>query len=379
MCTHILWHQDEEKKEECLYLALQNGTMMTILGRDNIIPKEAKRLASQNIDEKEHEKDTMESNQDSQRSFGDDLDDDAGLETQPPEDRTKDENKSYDEYDMDDYDNHDDDDDDNDDDGDNLDNPPKSDKNQFVADEAEENTKNHAGDDDESHFDDIIAQSSNAQDSQKQMVSDQVSSTARQVDDIPVDNELENDVAQDYFDRNDNLKLDDAASVGSIVRPQNAFTPSSTPYGSRTILCWNHIGVITLRHDIESSIDIDFTDVMANRPIRFRDNMQFVMGSLGDEGAIFATDLLDDLDDDIDDNVRDALDGLNGMSEATKNVVKRSERRSGKIRATGSCVYFHRFDTFGPLKNKDWFVTLHDGEKVISCATGNGWNAVATR
>ena len=346
--------------------------MLTIKGREAFIPKEV--ATSEMVSPAENEKNTKPKvSEDGEMSD----DDNEGLDTQPLEDKEahvqSQQKKSYDDYDMDDYMNNDNDDDD-------FDNSLKANKSKFVADEAEENINNY--DDDESQFDDVIVPK-NTQETEQLTRSDALTSATDKVEENHGKARRENDgidMEQDYFGAPGvNLEVDDAASARSIVHPQDAFAPSATPNGPRTILCWNHIGVITSHNEWGTSIDIDFNDVMANRPIKFRDNMQFIMGSLGDEGAIFASDLLDDVDDEIDDNVIDALDGLNGMSEATKKVVKRSERRNGKSRAKGSCVYFYRFNTFGSLKNKDWFVTLHEGERVISCATGIGWNAVATK
>ena len=61
-----------------------------------------------------------------------------------------------------------------------------------------------------------------------------------------------------------------------------------------------------------------------------------------------------------------------------RRVARKRGGRRGE-RSTGSCVYFQRFNTFGPVKNKDWVLTLPEGEKVLGCATGVGWNAVVTR
>jgi chromosome transmission fidelity protein 4 len=109
--------------------------------------------------------------------------------------------------------------------------------------------------------------------------------------------------------------------------------------------------------------------------------MDFILGSLGEDGAIFASDLTGD-DDDDDDEDGKIVDGLN-MSERTKKLLKRSlKRRMNKgdgRQPTGSKVYFHRFETFGAPRDKDWLLTLPDGERVIGCACGEGWSAVVTR
>jgi chromosome transmission fidelity protein 4 len=160
--------------------------------------------------------------------------------------------------------------------------------------------------------------------------------------------------------------------------PQPAFGPSSTSLElTRRFLCWNHIGSVTfLRGQAginRSTIDIHFTDSAFRRPVSFTDNMGFILGSLGEDGGIFATDLAEDEDIDEED---DDMDGLN-VSAATKAAVKRS-RKGPSNKPTGSSIYFHRFETFGSLRDKDWYLTLPDGERALGCASGEGWAAVVT-
>jgi len=168
-----------------------------------------------------------------------------------------------------------------------------------------------------------------------------------------------------------------------VPEAQPAFAPSSTPISASTnrILCWNHIGTLTIRDDgPNNTVDINFVDGAFRRPVTFTDNLNFIVGSLGEDGGIFASDVADD-DFDDGDGMDDLVDGLN-MSDATKNILKRSNRRKKKGGADdnpkGSSVYFHRFETFGPIKDKDWVLTLPDGEMVLGCACGEGWAAVAT-
>jgi hypothetical protein len=172
-----------------------------------------------------------------------------------------------------------------------------------------------------------------------------------------------------------------------LPEPQPAFAPSSTPLDlPRRIMCWNHVGAITLlRGDdgvTRNTIDIDFTDSAFRRPLSFTDNMDFIIGSLGEDGAFFATDLADEAVDELDDDVDQVVYGLN-MSDKTKAALKKSHskrKKKGKeaIKASGSSVYFHRFETFGSLSNKDWVVTLPDGELAMGCASGTGWTACIT-
>ncbi|KAI2496742.1 Minichromosome loss protein [Fragilaria crotonensis] len=172
-----------------------------------------------------------------------------------------------------------------------------------------------------------------------------------------------------------------------LPEPQPAFSPSSTPLDlPRRIMCWNHIGTITLlRGDDDvarNTIAIDFTDSGFMRPITFTDNLDFIIGSLGEDGAFFATDLADDHDDALDDDVDEIVHGLK-MSDKTKAALRTSQKQRMKKRkegfkSSGSSCYFHRFETFGKLGNKDWVVALPDGELAMGCATGEGWAACIT-
>jgi chromosome transmission fidelity protein 4 len=173
------------------------------------------------------------------------------------------------------------------------------------------------------------------------------------------------------------------AAAYDVPEMQPAFAPSSTPLSASTtrILCWNHVGTLTTRDDgPNNTVDINFVDGAFRRPVSFTDNLNFIVGSLGEDGGIFASDVADD-DFDGADDMDDMVDGLN-MSDATKRILKRSNRRKKKDGSDdapkGSSIYFHRFETFGPIKDKDWVLTLPDGEMALGCACGEGWAAVAT-
>ena len=151
---------------------------------------------------------------------------------------------------------------------------------------------------------------------------------------------------------------------------QDAFAPSSTPLDlDRRFLCWNHLGSMIRRQDTSSalaSVDIHFTDVAARRSITMTDTMGFILGSMGDDGAILCTDVAED------NNVVDDDDEIPGLSDTVRQAV------SGKKTVAGSSVYFQRFDTFASLRDKDWSLTLPSGERALGCATGTGWAAVMT-
>jgi hypothetical protein len=169
-----------------------------------------------------------------------------------------------------------------------------------------------------------------------------------------------------------------------VVKPQPAFSPSSTPLDlARRFLCWNHIGSVSILQgdDQRNTIDINFTESAVRRPFTFTDNLNFIIGSLGESGGIFASDVQDD--DILDGEDIDGLDDLN-MSERTKQAVRRDQRKHVKgsdiSKPTGSSIFFYRFaDTLNGTKNKDWHLILPDGERALGAACGDGWSAVMTR
>ena len=242
-------------------------------------------------------------------------------------------------------------------------------RNQFVADEAEENDS-----DDDDKFDDVIE--STEKNNQKETDQDAVpEGDAQNNEGVQFDTTMDDDY--DDLDMNEHRGM---TQVAALPEPQAPFAPSSTPLARRRILCWNHHGVITSRERDEidgtyRTIDFAFVDSATHRPVSFRDPYNFIIGTIGDEGGLFASDLMEDVDDD---DIADDL--LNDMSDTIKARVKKSGRKHGmkSDRATGSNIYFHRFDTFGSVKDKDWHLALPEGELVQGCASGQGWNAVVT-
>lgn len=149
------------------------------------------------------------------------------------------------------------------------------------------------------------------------------------------------------------MEAPDRPILQQDLRPpqQTAFSPASTPEDlSRRILCWNHLGVLTCRteEDGSSVVDMTFTDTMARRPATFRDGMEFAVGTLGEDGAFFADSGLEDEDGD----------------------------RNGRF--DGSNLFFYRYSSFGPVKEKNWSTSLPTGEKVEVLAVGLGWAAALT-
>ena len=175
------------------------------------------------------------------------------------------------------------------------------------------------------------------------------------------------------------------ARLIDITTPQPAFSPSSTPLDlERRFLCWNHIGSVTLLQgdNNRNVVDINFADSASRRPISFTDNINFITGSVGECGGIFASDTKED-DDDLDEDI-DGLEDFN-MSERTKQAVIRDRKKRAKasqnLKPTGSSIFFYRFFTSNLVnrKNKDWHLVLPDGERVLGTACGDGWAAVVTR
>jgi chromosome transmission fidelity protein 4 len=210
----------------------------------------------------------------------------------------------------------------------------------------------------------------------------------------PQDNEhdaAQEDADEDMFQtHDDHLDMDPAdvyPTANSFPPLQPAFAPSATPINeSRRILCWNHVGVVTSYPDPDSSyniIDVAFHEtaglVGGRRPINFTDNLGFIVGTIGEEGALFASDLVEEEDDDYFDDDGE-FENLGVMSEAARKAAKASRRKKKRVDSgKGSQVYFNRFETFGRNADKDWVVALPDGERAVGCATGKGWSGVITR
>eukprot|EP00804_Cyclotella_cryptica_P016909 CCRYP_001865-RA/>CCRYP_001865-RA protein AED:0.05 eAED:0.05 QI:78/1/1/1/1/0.75/4/1399/978 len=256
----------------------------------------------------------------------------------------------------------------------------KTDVSKFIEDEAED-----AADDDEATVD---VHASNVETHPTSPAKDDTMYDDIDTNLMPQDNtDPEEDMFQTHQDPVD-LGQDYAnhQTTPSFPPLQPAFAPSSTPINEpRRILCWNHIGVVTTYPDPDSQynlVDVAFHEtaglVGGRRPINFTDNLGFIVGTLGEEGALFASDLMED-DDDDDDLDDEEFHDLGVMSEAARKAVKLSRRKkkredSGK----GSQVYFNRFETFGRNADKDWVVALPDGERVMGCAAGRGWCSVIT-
>ncbi len=340
--------------DEVLLLALESGSMVSIAGRDNIISKEipkATGVSGAEEIEEETESDFLGGDLETQPAAAKDTDHQLGgkkkrlQKASGPDDNDDDDDVTFD------------------------DNQIENSKSPFVADEAEEND----GSNDDS--------AEKARDTTSGTLNDGV-----EVDDIHEDDEntQQFDTGDDFEDNYDVVNHE-GGGVARIPLPQAPFAPSSTPLARRRILCWNQHGVISSREREEldgsssRTIDISFVDSASRRPVSFRDPYNFIVGTIGEEGGLFASDLIEDNDDDEPDI---DLGILNGMSESTREVVRRSERRKNGLRsdrATGSCIYFHRFNTFGSKHDKDWTLTLPEDERVLGCSSGSGWNAVVTR
>ena len=133
-----------------------------------------------------------------------------------------------------------------------------------------------------------------------------------------------------------------------LPKPQEAFAPSSTPLhddalDARRILCWNHVGVVTSRMDTGRGggriVDINFADVLTRGFKTFTDSYGFEIGTLSEEGGMFATLPEDE---------------------------------------NGSRIFYFRLETIGLQSKKDWTMILPDGEGALGCACGDGWAAVVT-
>lgn len=231
-------------------------------------------------------------------------------------------------------------------------------KNPFIDDEA-------ADDEDDDH----VSNSNQQAGGDVEYDSDSSPTRAKEYDD---DDDAEDMEYGDY-------PLQQAPVVfgSKMPKPQAPFGPSATPIDlAHRILCWNHVGTAVWHRgedDVRDSVDITFTDSAFSRPTRFTDTVGFILGSLGEDGGIFCTDVAhsDDHDDPDNQEVADVVAGF--RLDVTKATLRK--KKSG----AGSTIYFHRFESLGSLRDKDWYLTLPDGERAVGCATGEGWAAVITR
>jgi chromosome transmission fidelity protein 4 len=367
----MLWTDSVNKQD--LHMACANGTLVNIAGRDKLVPKDGldRKISSGSLDEE------------------------MDFETQPPpivpskgRKRIAKSNVEKDEIDEEREE------------GENLETQPA-----FVPESGRNRIAKTIVNNDESDDDVDFKAETTAPKAPSKKSSSFVADEAEEGIDDEDDDESNsargkgnlNDAADTREDNDEDLLGDDydeyvesrpLPQVESLPEPQPPFAPAATPLDlPRRIMCWNHIGTVSyLRADdgiTRNTVDIDFTDAATRRPMTFTDNMNFILGSIGEEGAIFASDVTDDDDrEDDDDDVEQLVDGL-AMSEKTKALVRRSHNKrmhkNDGNRSTGSNVYFHRFETFGPMRDKDWLLTLPDGERATGCACGEGWAAVITR
>ncbi|KAL7536855.1 hypothetical protein ACHAXR_009745 [Thalassiosira sp. AJA248-18] len=274
----------------------------------------------------------------------------------------------------------------------------------FIDDEADD-----GGDDDDDadvQYDDAIKPTDKANgdpvnDNTEQQQQQQPTTDFNGDDDDDADMEFDNhNDPLDFTDTNPNPPTDPSTTNfhSSIIPLQPAFAPSSTPFGEpRRILCWNHVGVVTLRSndtgDGLNLVDIAFHEtaglVGGRRPVTLTDYLGFIVGTVGEEGGLFASDVQEEEEEEESDDDDYDLDGLGVMSAAARRAVQQEKKKrkkelkeksegGGGGGAKGSRIHFQRFETFGRTADKNWRVDLPDGERVLGCATGGGWAAVIT-
>jgi hypothetical protein len=172
--------------------------------------------------------------------------------------------------------------------------------------------------------------------------------------------------------------------------PQEAFSPSETFPDSddevRRFFCWNHIGSATILEgeDDINTVDIHFTDSAFKKSISFTDGVGLILGTIGEEGGIFASGLQNINDEEGNDDIND-MDNFGGwkMSEQTKAALRRDQKKSQKnaedSEPKGSQVMFYKYESLESRRFPIWSVNLPDGEEVVGASCGIGWSAVMTR
>ena len=182
---------------------------------------------------------------------------------------------------------------------------------------------------------------------------------------------------QDVMEEEDYYEGDETADDGMVkavihelkktnalnpqIKLQGPFQPSTTKPDERNrrYLCWNHVGNITFREDvIENRIEIRFTDSSLNRNEAFADRDGFIMGSLGFDGAAFASE----------------------ADEKPLPIPGEEENEKDKKSTRGSTLLYHAFPGNNHLLgiNENFRITLSDYEAIQCLAVGKGFIAVAT-
>ncbi len=101
------------------------------------------------------------------------------------------------------------------------------------------------------------------------------------------------------------------------------------------------MGIVTLRDDDAAGgdgnnlVDIAFHETAGltaggRCPVTFTDNLGFIIGTLGEEGGMFATDLAEDDNEYYDGEDDDDFAGLGVMSTIARKAMRRSGRRRGR-------------------------------------------------
>lgn len=159
------------------------------------------------------------------------------------------------------------------------------------------------------------------------------------------------------------------AAHSSTPKFQSPFMPSSTKLDEkgRRYLVWNCVGNITLSEgSFENRIEIRFTDASGghNRNEAFPDRLGFVLGSLGYDGAAFAT----------------APDEVPAAKVRKLDEFGLEEEAVGNTSIKGSTLFYHAFGGNQHLDgvNESFRVTLADAEAIVSLAVGAGFIAVGT-
>ena len=110
-------------------------------------------------------------------------------------------------------------------------------------------------------------------------------------EDNGIESSITKDMPEPNVDNESEVDYGGGKAVHQESQLQAPFQPSSTPVdGSRRILVWNNVGVITSREgETENSIDVEFHDVQRHKPWRMKDNHGFTMGTLSEQCILMAT------------------------------------------------------------------------------------------
>jgi len=207
---------------------------------------------------------------------------------------------------------------------------------------------------DQENFDFDIPENSEAENKETPMIQKEENPSVSKM--IPMQNLSIEDKPEKAFEMEFEKKPHKVSKQYDILDfpPQPILYSSSTTLNkNRRFLCWNLVGTIALRNEIDySAIDIDFTNKSFHSGILLKDIYGISMATMNEKGIVLASRAEEVREDEYEDDLKDET------------------RKFSHI-------------IFRPLnyqleEKKEWVHALPKGENADAVAIGNNWFAVIT-